>query len=204
MRNRLFALLILASWAPARGQQGPPLEPPRDRQIISVGVMGGDRQVRRISVSVPAPPAPDDQDEERPRPRPAARLNINNAVLEPESFDQWLFGDEGSDRLRQRHLDDLLRIKIDNAARRHRLSGAQREKLRLAGRGDIKRFFDQVAEQRRAFEKERQTFRTGLAALRRLDALVPIYHDGPFDDGSLFAKTLRRIDDEQKVGATSG
>lgn len=204
MRNRLFVLLVLISSARASGQQDPPAAPARDRQVMTVGVMGGDRKVRRISVSVPAPPAPDDEDEEIPRPRPVVRLNINNAVLEPESFDQWLFGEEPTERARRRRLDDLLRIQIDIVAKRHRLTGAEREKLRLAGRGDIKRFFDRVEEQRRAFEKERQSFRTGLAALRRLDVLVPIYHDGPFGDGSLFAKTLRRIEDERKAGATSG
>lgn len=204
MRNRLFAMLILASWGPAMAQQGLPPVRPQDRQVITLNVMGGDRQVRQISISVPAPPAPDDEDDEHPRPRPVGRININNAVVEPESFDHWLFGDEPSERARQRHLNELLRIKIEALAARHRLNGAQREKLRLAGRGDIKRFFDQVEERRRAFEKERQNFRSGLAALRRLDAMVQIYHDGPFGDGSLFAKMLRRIDDEGRVGATSG
>jgi hypothetical protein len=204
MRARIFAMLILAACVPARGQQGPPPGPERDRQVISVGVMGGDRKVHQVSISVPAPPAPDDEDEGQPRPRPVVRIDIQNAVLEPESFDRWLFGDEASGRAPQRHLEDLLRIKIESVAARRRMTGAQREKLRLAGRGDIKRFFDQVEGRRKDFEKERRSFRSGLAALRRLDAMAPLYHDGPFGDGSLFAKMLRRIEEEWKAGATSG
>jgi hypothetical protein len=47
---------------------------------------------------------------------------------------------------------------------------------------------------------ERKTFRTGLNALRRLGELSPIYRDGPFGSGSLFAKTLFKINDDLKVG----
>jgi hypothetical protein len=36
----------------------------------------------------------------------------------------------------------------------------------------------------------RNSFRTGLAALQRLEPLTQIYRDGAFGDGSLFAKTL--------------
>ena len=121
-------------------------------------------------------------------------------MVERENFERWLFADEQTEGARQSHLDDLLRAKIENAYREHNLTWPQRAKLQLAGRGDIKRFFDQVADKRNAFEIERKTFDTGLAALRRLDPLVQIYQQGPFGDGSLFAKTLHRITDDQKAG----
>jgi hypothetical protein len=93
---------------------------------------------------------------------------------------------------------------IASAARRdaqeHKLTDRQRAKLKLAGRGDIKRFFDRVEESRIDFEVQRQTFRTGRTALLRLDPLLQVYREGPFGDGSLFAKTLRRISDDPKVG----
>jgi hypothetical protein len=117
-----------------------------------------------------------------------------------ENLDRWQFADEASERTRQRHVEDILRAKIEAAARKHRLDARQRAKLRVAGRGDIKRFFDQVEDRRRDFEKERRSFRSGLAALRRLDPLTPIYQQGPFGDDSLFAKTLHRINEDQKAG----
>ena len=121
--------------------------------------------------------------------------------MEPENFDRWLFADERSgEEHRRRHLDDILRARIEAAARGHKLTDPQRAKLRIAGRGDIKRFFDQVEEKRSAFEADRRNINTGLAALRRLDSLSEIYRRGPFGDGSLFAKTLQKIDDDRKAG----
>jgi hypothetical protein len=80
------------------------------------------------------------------------------------------------------------------------LTEADRAKLRVAGRGDIKRFFDQVEDRRRDFEVDRRPFKTGLVALRRLEPLSRLYQDGPFGDSSLFAKTLRKINDDRKAG----
>ena len=76
----------------------------------------------------------------------------------------------------------------------------QRAKLRLAGRGDIKRFFDVVQNRRNAFEIARKDFQSGLWALQRLDAVAKNYREGPFRAGSLFAKTLQKIDNAQKQG----
>ena len=59
-------------------------------------------------------------------------------------------------------LNDLLRGKVESAAQEGKLTRAQQAKLLLAGKGDIKRFFDQVEERRAEFEKERKTFRPDL------------------------------------------
>lgn len=191
----LFAMLILTSCAQVDGGQRPLRKPPRDKGTVSVVVMnGGNREIRRITFSLPAPPAPDDEDDEQ-RPVQPVKLDVKTAMIEPENFDRWLFEDEVSERGRYRHLEDILKAKIEDAAREHTLTEPRQAKLRLAGKGDIKRFFDEVEGKRSDFEKDRQTFRAGLAALRRLDPLARIYQDGPFGSGSLFAKTLRRIDD---------
>jgi hypothetical protein len=153
---------------------------------------------------MPAPPAPADKDDDR-KPAgqalpPPIRFNMMTAVVERQNFDRWLFADERSKGARQRHLDDIFRDKVEAAARAYHLTEPQQAKLRLAGRGDIKRFFDQVGDRRSVFEVDRQSFRTGLAALPRLDPLSQLYQDGPFGDGSLFAKTLHRINEDQKAG----
>jgi hypothetical protein len=119
-------------------------------------------------------------------------------VVARENFDRWLFDDDTGDEVsRGRHLERLLQTRVDAATREHKLTPAQRAKLHLAGRGDIKRFFDQVEDRRREFETERRVYRNGLAALRRLEPLGQVFRDGPFGDSSLFAKTLQRINDEQ-------
>jgi hypothetical protein len=200
MKLRLLAMLILASWARVKGDET--LRPEPSGQTIVVGVggtVGGKQQIRQITLTMPAPPARDDEEDVHPPAWPGGRLDFNAAVVEQENFERWLFPDEQSEEARQRHLNNILGAKIENISP-HKLTGPQRAKLQLAGRGDIKRFFDRVQDKRRAFEIDRKTFKTGLAALRGLDALSQVYQEGPFGAGSLFAKTLHRFNDERKAG----
>jgi hypothetical protein len=46
-------------------------------------------------------------------------------------------------------------VRIETAARKHKLTNSQRAKRRLAGKGDIKRFFDHVEHGRSEFELNR-------------------------------------------------
>jgi hypothetical protein len=124
-------------------------------------------------------------------------------VVERENFDRWLFDDGRSEQGRQQHLEDILDAKVELAGLVYKLNGPQREKLRVAGRGDIKRFFDQVADRRREFEIERRGFQSGRAALVRLAPLSQTYQQGPFGAGSLFTKTLRKIHDDPEDGDPS-
>jgi hypothetical protein len=206
MQIQLVALLLLASWTQQREDQKPHPVAARETLVVRVLVgnpriegnrIVGDRQVRPVTISIPAPPT-DEDDEPRPA-RPPAGIQLNTAMVEPENFDRWLFGEESAARP-ERHLDEILLTRVRDAAREYDLNERQRRKLQLAGRGDIKRFFDRVEDRRRGFETERQRFQTGLAALKRLNDLSEIYQKGPFGDGSLFAKTLRKIQDDQKAG----
>jgi hypothetical protein len=151
-------------------------------------------ETRELTVSWSSIPG----DDGAPVQQVAKRLNLNAAVVEPENFDRWLFEDAGFETTPQQHLDDVLRAKIGTAVQEYGPTAEQRLKLRLAGKGDVKRFFDQVEERRGRFDKERRNYQSGLAALKGLNDLSLIYTEGPFGDGSLFAKTLRRIRDDQK------
>jgi hypothetical protein len=198
MQGPLLAMLILTAWDQARGDRRPFPEPPADS--ISVRVMvriGQERQVRAITVERPVP---DDQGDDPLPLRPARRLDLSTAVVERENFDRWVFVDGRSEPERRKYLEEVLRTKVEFAAVLHDLTAAQRAKLRLAGMGDIKRFFDQVEDRRSAFEIERRTFKTGYPALQRLVPLSQVYQEGPFEDGSLFAKTLQKIDAGRKAG----
>jgi hypothetical protein len=202
MNTGLLAMMVLTGLAQERAAEGrPPPDPPGQTIIVGVSVMRGNgRKVQRVTVTIPDPPAPVDQDEGEEQPPPVRRINLNSAVVRRENFDLWLFEGAGDEAARGRHLERLLQARVDAATREHRLTRAQRAKLRLAGRGDIKRFFDQVEDRRREFETARRVYRNGLAALRSLEPLTQVFHDGPFGDGSLFAKTLQRINDEQGAG----
>jgi hypothetical protein len=200
MQSQLLALLIVTFLAQVKNEARPiPAPAPRSR-VIHVGVrVGGNAESRTISIVMPAPPALADDDDEQKPVQPVMRFNLNTAVVERENFDRWLFADGRSESAHWRDLEDILQTKVDVVGQEHKLTDPQRAKLRLAGRGDIKRFFDQVESRRIDFEVDRHSFRTGHAALLRLEPLSHIYQEGAFGDGSLFAKTLRKIDDDQKA-----
>ena len=201
MTSRLLpvAMLILAppTWAQ---EAGPFPEPPEGGRFVSVGVsIDGRQQIRKITYTEPSKSAPPDEDGEPPPAQPV-RLNLQAMELERENFDRWLFADGLSEEEHRRHLDRVLLTRVKTVARTHKLTDPQRAKLLLAGRGDIKRFFDGVEDKRNEFETARQNFKAGFLALRNLDPLTRIYRQGPFGDGSLFSKTLYKIMNDRIEG----
>jgi hypothetical protein len=182
MHETLLAMLILSSCFQEQGDEGPTFEPPSVKRVIAIRTAFDDK-VSEITIELAAP---------------AVRANaLTTAVVCRENFDRWVFDDMAPDKERWTHLDKLLSVRINDAARTHKLTDRQQAKLRLAGKGDIKRFFDQVEDARNDFELNRVGFKNGLAALRRLKPLSKVYDLGPFDDGSLFVKTLHKIDNDQ-------
>jgi hypothetical protein len=131
--------------------------------------------------------------------QPGRAFALATVVVSRENFDRWVFNDMAPDKERWTHLDKLLSVRINDATRTHKLTNQQQAKLRLAGKGDIKRFFDQVEDARNDFELNRVGFRNGLAALRRLKPVSRDCDLGPFDDGTLFVKTLHKINDDQSA-----
>ena len=126
------------------------------------------------------------------------RFDLNDAVLERENFDRWIFGDGMDEERRRIKLQSILTEKIDRATKDHDLNPAEFRKLRLAGSGDMKRFFDRVEECRPEFEVARKNFNAGRMVLRELEPLSTEFQNGPFGDDSFFAKTLKKIEDDSK------
>ena len=112
-----------------------------------------------ITLEMPTRSAPADDAIPQPVRRPRG-VEFRAMAVARENFDRWLFADELSQVDRRRRLEDILDAKIVLADLEHRLmlTAQRRAKLRLAGRGDIKRFFDKVEDRRGKFEKERQEF----------------------------------------------
>ncbi len=196
MQTQLVMMLILTSTAQLRADERPRPEPPLVLPVTTIHVRTAG-ETHELTLEMPAP---DDEGDDPPPAQPVGRFNWNMAMLDRDNFDRWLFPHEQSETARQEHLRDILDAKIGVAASAHKLTDLERAKLRLAGRGDIKRFFDEVQKRKDQFETDRKNFNTGLEALRRLDALSPTYRDGPFGPGSLFAKTLHKIDNDRKTG----
>jgi hypothetical protein len=200
MQNHLVAiLLVVGCFQEDEDQMNPvAMQTVVVRTTVGNAKVGLRKNLRELTLEIPIPPEGGDGNQPLGL---APRLDVKTAVVARENFDRWVFAEGGNNALAaQRILNDLLRGKVESAAREGKLTRAQQAKLLLAGKGDIKRFFDQVEERRAEFETERKTFQAGFAALRRLESLSQVYQEGPFGDGSLYAKTLRKIKDERDSG----
>jgi hypothetical protein len=197
MPIRLLASLVLAVWAQQGEDTIPCPEAVRETRVTSIMIDAETRETRELTLEIYAQA----QGNDRPlRPRRAWwPFDPETEVVARENFDRWLFGEpwEGGPR---KHLEEIFLTRVRDATRERGLNAAQRDKLDLAGRGDIKRFLDQVEDRRRSFESRRRDSRTAFEVLLGLRPLSQVYRHGPFGDGSLFAKTLRRIEDERKAG----
>lgn len=119
----------------------------------------------------------------------------NQAVfmMTDDQFDQWVFGGPRNSRAGRNKLDSLLTLQIDDVARMCALSEDQKKKLQLAGRGDIKRFFDLVEEKRQKFQKVKQDQNKVGEIYQELVPLQVALNSGLFGDGSIYAKTIRKV-----------
>jgi hypothetical protein len=120
-------------------------------------------------------------------------------IVASESFDQVVFGSTGDASTGRAHAHSRLDQLIDQVDQTRRLTPAQKQKLLLAGRGDIKRLFDTIEDKRQEFELLRsdldrcEQFLNDLLPLRRR----LVY--GPFEAESLVRKTLAKIANEEKL-----
>jgi hypothetical protein len=121
-----------------------------------------------------------------------------------ENFDQWLYQDMQNAAGARGRLDAQLTMRLDDVVASCGLNDAQREKLHLAGRGDIKRIFDRIEQLRRQF----QTVKTDQNRIGEImQAMQPIQvtlRTGTFGDTSLFAKALRNTLTTEQVDRYEG
>jgi hypothetical protein len=126
----------------------------------------------------------------------AARSEVARRGFSDE-FDQATLGAKGAEAraAARRRLDSLLAARIAAMDSICGLSASQKQKLELAGRGDLKQLFDRVEKSRKEFQVAREdgTFDavrnlldTDIATLRTA------LRSGPFDDDSLFARVARK------------
>jgi hypothetical protein len=112
-------------------------------------------------------------------------------VFPDENFDQWLYQDLQNSAGARGRLNDQLHTRLDVVVASCGLSDAQRQKLDLAGRGDIKRFFDRVEELRRRFQAVKTDQNRIGEIMQAMQPLQMQLRSGIFDETSLFAKALR-------------
>ncbi len=148
-------------------------------------------------VGEPIPPPADpaawgDDFEERPAP---AQPEVRFAK---ENLDDWIFGNMDTEALRREWLGSVLDERIAALVESRGLTEAQSAKLRLAGYGDIRRFFAGVERERRQFELNRADLGWALRQLEDTDGLAKEFRRGPFGIGSLFEKTLAQMSEGRR------
>ncbi|SRR5579883_2554871 len=136
-----------------------------------------------------------------PRQRPVLLADPGPELLVPpppgdamndEPAERSLLGRVGgADKARAR-LEARLAWEIDRIDRTYGLGPEQKHKLEIAGRGDIKRLFDDIQKQKELLESARGDLLRYRAILREA-YLKPLRVDAHllFIDGSLFVKTLK-------------
>jgi hypothetical protein len=144
--------------------------------------------VRRL---LDLPPQGDSDEDNGPKVPPS--------IVSEETFDQVVFGSTGDVASGRVYLEKILEGKIGVVAQVRRLSPAQKKRLSLAGRGDIKRLFDQIEEERKEFQGVRDDLDRCVKFRGGLRPLQLALRQGPFEFDSIFAKTLKKMLDEGEL-----
>jgi hypothetical protein len=120
----------------------------------------------------------------------AVNMVVNMAGV--EQVDQMLYGrfGMGGAGVARNKLDSALALRIDDVDRLCGVTEAQKKKLQLAGRGDIKRFFDRVDETKRKFQVAQNNQFNNI--WQEIQPLQTELNSGLFGDDSFFAKTVKR------------
>jgi hypothetical protein len=109
----------------------------------------------------------------------------SDGQLERSVFQQY-----GTASGARRHLDLELAMQIREIGRTCKLADSQKHKLQLAGRGDIKRFFDRYEEVKRKAEATEQDEQVVQEIPQDINALQMNLQAGLFHDDSLLIKSL--------------
>ncbi len=147
-----------------------------------------------LALSGPAPaPAQDGFDEEEAEAAAtvAGRMGVvAHFGIDDSNFDMWIFNGRATGNGRD-WFDARLALRLDELERSCGLTEAQKAKLRLAGRGDAKRFYDLYAEKRKKFDVLKRNQNKVNEVLQEVRPLQEMLTQGAYGRGSLFDKTLR-------------
>lgn len=159
---------------------------PRGRLLAAAIVLG----ILGYGRCSPAQEAEEEREVVAPQPRAV--------LMSDQQFDRWVFAGAGNADRRRDALDSLLSMRIADVDRACGLTEPQRKKLRLAGRGDIKRFFDRVEDKRREFQVVRNDQRKLNEFLNSLRPMRVAPSTETFGEGSIFSKVLKTALDEDQ------
>ncbi|MHB1555842.1 MAG: hypothetical protein ACYC61_00040 [Isosphaeraceae bacterium] len=135
----------------------------------------------------------DDEDEEEAPVAQAGMVRMNAIIMNDAQFDQWVFGNMGvaNPGAARNKLDSMLTLNIEGLDRVCGLTPFQKKKLTLAGHGDIKRFFDRIADLRKKFTKDRNDQNAWQKLWQEVQPLRNSFNSGFFEGDSIYAKAIK-------------
>jgi hypothetical protein len=141
----------------------------------------------------------DDEPEQNQNAQAAVMLRAVAAqqMANVEQVDQWIFGRFGGSGGARTKLDSTLKLRIEDLDRACQISDLQKKKLLLAGRGDIKRFFDKIEDVKRKFQNGQNDPNANI--WQDIQPLQVELNTGLFGDDSIFKKTIKRTLDGDQI-----
>lgn len=126
-------------------------------------------------------------------------MQDNRIQVDPNQIVSWIFGNQlSADQVRS-ELEEILQTRIDLIAHACELTPEQQEKLRLAGAGDIHRFFNDFETLRRSLPTGSVTQQEYQDMWQQIQPFQQRYNAGLFSQDSLMNKTVRYVIQEDQV-----
>lgn len=113
--------------------------------------------------------------------------------LSPEQFDSWVFNGQINGKQWEPQLKTQLKMRIDFIDNVCKLSEAQKQKLTLAGRYDIKSFADQYEALKQKLQNKTYGQDKVNEAYQQVQPLQAVWNAGIFGDKSMFYKVLPKV-----------
>ena len=110
--------------------------------------------------------------------------------VSPKLVDSYIYAEHQTETGCREWLDACLRLKVNEIGKLFGLSQTQKDKLELAGKGDIDRFVRRVDELKGKWQPRRVPQAQFNAMARETWPLQQLLGHGLFESGSLFQKTL--------------
>lgn len=114
----------------------------------------------------------------------------NNFALQDVNFEQWVYGGPGRTNVVRNEMESNLLLKVGELERTCKLTQTQKQKLILAGHGDIKHFLDKVADAYKVFEENRYNQAGMNLIIQETQPLAALLRNGLFNDDSIYARTI--------------
>jgi hypothetical protein len=109
----------------------------------------------------------------------------------PEQVDQWIFSRWGGPAGAKIRLEANLALRIDDIDRACAVTDLQKKKLKLAGMGDIKRYYDRVEDLKRKYTAGAGSPQINNNIWQEMQPLQLELNGGLLGDASIFVKTIK-------------